>query len=292
MDRLSLAETMQNRLKMRRQGLLLPGHASACEDLPYKVAQENLAILTGRAGWETLAEYQSMLLTPAGAQLWNTDLGVYKEQCLSLMLLAIGDGFRRLILPFESMPYQLFRLVHGNLDEAKALAVSLQQQNADCLCCSDPLFAKVFLDCVLDPGIQAEHQIRRLERLRVVLLDVPQDVPASSVEVERCHANLQTDCATQHQVPKRPYTVQSDSYVAQLVVAYNALHRQLELEVFGSNGKHRLKRVLQNRRLEAAAPAFGLSLRARRLNADGTVKGRTGLLKGILRDPQLCTTCC
>ena len=142
MDRVSLVETLQSRLRLRRQGLKLPDSQSESSCVPEEVVRLNAEILTGEAGWDCIGAYQELLLTPADVAVWRHDLGVRKEQCLALILLAVCDTFRRLVLPFEAMPYQMFRLLDGNLLEALQLARSMRQQHASCDRCCDPLFAE------------------------------------------------------------------------------------------------------------------------------------------------------
>ena len=103
----------------------------------------NAEVLTGSAGWDAIGAYHEMLVTPVEAALWHQELGVQKEQCLSLMLLAVCDTFRRLVLPFEALPYQTFRLLHGSEQEALQLAKSLKQKHCRCSRCRDPLFSEV-----------------------------------------------------------------------------------------------------------------------------------------------------
>ena len=124
-----------------------------------------------------------------------------------------------------------------------------------------------------------ERAILRMTRFQAVLFDLLQDLPCSSVEVERSHANMQTD---HHSAPKRPSTVQADTYVAHAVLEHNLVSRHLELEIFGSKGKKKVRRVLQGRKVETTAPGNGLTMRRPHLTEEGTVRGRKGLLKGML----------
>ena len=121
-----------------------------------------------------------------------------------------------------------------------------------------------------------------MARLRMVLKDVLLELPASTVDVERSHANLQVDASAHKSVPKRPTSLQIDSYIMSVTLAHSQTSKQLETEVFGKQGKLQVHRMLRFRQLETAAPGHGLRLARVKLNADGTVKGRTGLLKGLL----------
>ena len=142
MHRVSLVEALQARLRLRRQGLRLPGSQRKGSCVPEEVVRLNAEILTGEAGWDCIGAYSELLDTPADAALWRHDLGVQKEQCLALILLGVCDCFRRLVLPFEAMPYQMFRLLDGTLNDALQLAKSMKRQHGSCDHCRDPLFAE------------------------------------------------------------------------------------------------------------------------------------------------------
>ena len=144
MDRASFLEAAQTRLKLRRRGLQLP--ESKCSQSAEDVVLGNMEMLTGRAGWQALREYHELLLMPDGDEVWQQDLGVRKSACIALILIGVGDTFRRLILPFEGLPYKALTLVEGDPRDALRSAEALRNQHTRCPACSDPLFSEVSWD--------------------------------------------------------------------------------------------------------------------------------------------------
>ena len=131
-----------------------------------------------------------------------------------------------------------------------------------------------------------EQRLLRMQRLQLALKDLLQDIPASSVEVERSHTSLQNDCSSQRIVPKRPGHIQADSYIAHTTLQHAAITKHLETEVFGKHGKSKVRRVMKGRVMESAVAGNGLTTKRPKLTEGGTVKGRTGLLKGLLSETQ------
>ena len=308
MNRVSLLEVAQNRMKLRRLGLALPD--SRCASDRSDVIQMNKELLTGATGWQVVAGYQALLEAPSNGQAWDAAAGLNKSECINLLLMGVCDSWRRLVLTLDALPFQLFQLIQGSESDALCRAESLLRTHGPCDQCCDPLFSKVtwlvqmwtlgdcsvpscahfafpcqvFLGWVLADGITREAKLRRMTRLRLVLADVLTELPASTVEVERSHANLQTDATENKSNPKRPSNVQLDSYVMAAILAHSQLSQHVEHEVF-KEGKGRVQRVLRSRSIESAAPANGLRLGRPNLNDDGTVRRRTGLLKGLLQAP-------
>ena len=317
MNRVSLLEVAQNRIKLRRMGLSLPD--SRCSSDRADVIQMNKDLLTGATGWQVVAGYQALLEAPSHDQVWDAGAGLNKSECINLLLLGICDAWRRLVLTLDALPFQLFQLIEGSESDALRAAETLIRRHGPCDQCCDPLCSKVtwlvqvltigdrvvlvsslfqlgispkqtWLDCqvflgwVLADGISEEVKVKRMTRLRLVLADVLLELPASTVEVERSHANLQTDASPHKHNPKRPSNVQLDSYIMAAVLEHNQLSQQVEHEVF-KEGKGRVQRVLRSRSIESAAPGNGLRMGRPNLNDDGTVRRRKGLLKGLLQAP-------
>ena len=141
MDRLSLVMVAQRRLQLRRQGLDLPD--SQCTMGSAEIIQENKRTMTGAAGWRVVDEYYQLLQAPPEATVWRQELGIRKTDCVALLLLGIADSWRRLVLVFEALPFQMFKLLDA-ADDASALdmAASLQRKHASCENCCDPLFGQ------------------------------------------------------------------------------------------------------------------------------------------------------
>ena len=142
MDRLSLVMVAQSRLRLKRQGLMLPD--SRCDMTRAEVIMENKRTLTGDAGWDVIVAYQDLLQASPRDTVWRAELGIRKNDCVAHLLLGIGDAFRRLILAFDCLPYQLFSVIDAEDDEeALQKAEILQQQHCHCKHCKDPLFGEV-----------------------------------------------------------------------------------------------------------------------------------------------------
>ena len=140
MDQVSYAETAQTRLRLKSIGLELPG--SKCPSSRDEVIEVNLNILIGGAGQGAIAEYRKLLESPATADNWFADLGVSKDDSLPLLLIGICEAWRRLVLPYSSLPWQLLRVARMDVDDALDLVAALQKQHCSCPRCSDPMCAE------------------------------------------------------------------------------------------------------------------------------------------------------
>ena len=148
---------------------------------------------------------------------------------------------------------------------------------------------EVFLAWVLQEGAPPSTLRARMQRLLLVLEDIVVQLPASSVQVERQHANIQLDASAHRFVPKRPGAIQADSYIMSCVLEHADLFRHVDQEVLGSGARRRrVSAAMRNRKVDSAAPGEGLSMRRAGLTEEGTVKGRPGLLKGLLCESELC----
>eukprot|EP00439_Symbiodinium_sp_Y106_P065793 s1996_g10.t1 len=127
MDQVSYAETAQTRLRLKSIGLELPG--SKCPSSRDEVIEVNLNILIGGAGQGAIAEYRKLLESPATADNWFADLGVSKDDSLPLLLIGICEAWRRLVLPYSSLPWQLLRVARMDVDDALDLVAALQKQH-------------------------------------------------------------------------------------------------------------------------------------------------------------------
>ena len=91
----------------------------------------------------------------------------------------------------------------------------------------------------------------RLGRAKQFLKDVLLELPASSVEVEKAHANLQHDIHTYCSNAKSAHTIQRDSYIMSAVLAHEALKESVEKACLGkATGK--VARLLRERTEERA----------------------------------------
>ena len=124
-----------------------------------------------------------------------------------------------------------------------------------------------------------------MQHLQLLLGDILAQLPTSSIDVERSHANTQVDVAAHKAVPKRPSSIQADAYTGAVSLDHSRLKKLIEDEVLGKAAL-RVKRTLRARRVETAAPGAGVALKRPNFNEDGTVRGRSGLLRGLLQHVQ------
>ena len=72
-------------------------------------------------------------------------------------------------------------------------------------------------------SLSHDEQLRRVGHLQLILTDVIAQLPASSVDVERQHANTQVDVSHGKSVPKRPTNIQADSYTCAVTLVHVVL---------------------------------------------------------------------
>ena len=141
--------------------------------------------------------------------------------------------------------------------------------------------SQVFLDWALGHALPHEQKLERVARVQVLLRDVLGQLPLSSVDVERSHANVQVDMNAAKPVPKRPSNAQCDAYICCVSLEHECTKKQVEVEPLGTKSA-RVKKTIRARKVESGAPGNGLSSRRLGFNTDGTVRGRDGLHKGLL----------
>ena len=121
----------------------------------------------------------------------------------------------------------------------------------------------------------------RFEEVKAFVVDLLTQIPASSVEVEKHHANCQVDCAVHRYNAKRAPTIQANSLIMSAMLEHQALKQAAEGCAFGK-AAGRVKRLLKQRVVESTGPKCQGRLRSRtKICSDGSVKGRAGLLKGV-----------
>lgn len=122
----------------------------------------------------------------------------------------------------------------------------------------------------------------RYAAVKQLLRDLLLELPASSVDVEKMHANIQQDVQTHRANGKLPTTIQRNSYIMSAVLAHQNIKDVTEKSVLESS-KGKVCRLLRNRIIEG--PDMTLSTGSRRdgLSTDGCVKKRqNSLLKGLM----------
>ena len=115
MDLLSFADTVRSRIKLKSKGLRLSD--TECTMTPQDLIRLNRKLLTGEAAREIICDFQCMLDAAESDDVWYASLGVRKPECITMLLIGIADTWRRLVLPSQCLPWQVFTL----LDEALSL---------------------------------------------------------------------------------------------------------------------------------------------------------------------------
>ena len=106
--------------------------------------------------------------------------------------------------------------------------------------------------------------------------------PASSVEVEKQHANIQCDIESKKSGAKRAHTIQKDSYIMSCCLEHSSTRAAVLSEALGAS-KTKVARVFRNARLLDSSAPSALQPTRFKMDEQGHVKGRTGLLKGMLQ---------
>ena len=130
--------------------------------------------------------------------------------------------------------------------------------------------------------METDSPLSRFQRAKQFLKDILLELPASSVEVEKAHANLQVDTQMHCSNAKRPETIQRDSYIMSAVREHDSKKEAIEQSCLGATcGK--VNRLLKERVAERAWMPLSMGKSRSGLSKDGTVKRRnSSMLKGML----------
>lgn len=116
----------------------------------------------------------------------------------------------------------------------------------------------------------------RFGKAKQFLQDILLELPASSVEVEKAHANLQHDIHTYCSNAKTPRIIQRDSYIMSAVLAHQSFKESVEKTCLGK-AKGKIGRLLRERTEERAELLLSLGKpKTSRKSA------KNSLLKGLL----------
>ena len=131
-----------------------------------------------------------------------------------------------------------------------------------------------------------DAHLLRYRQVKACLLDCLAQLPASSVEVEKQHSNLQLDADAERSSAKRATPLQRDSYVMSAFLEHDRTLQAVEKECFG-NARAKVGKIFRRARLlDTSVPGGGLVAKRKRVEQSGRVKGCSGLLGGIL--PLVC----
>lgn len=124
--------------------------------------------------------------------------------------------------------------------------------------------------------------LERVENLKKLLHDLLLEVSASSVEVEKAHANLQQDVQIHRSNPKWPTTIQGNSYIMSAVLARQSLKTAIEASVL-NKAKGKVNRLLRHRVVESADLAMNTGTQRNGISSSGHVKrNQKSMLKGMM----------
>ena len=140
MDHLSLLETVRIRTRLRIQNIL--PQTSKCTMSLEEFGQNATRVLTGEAGMDVLHEYFNILQLP-GDLAWSSFFGLNQDECLPITVMGMADSWRRLVLPFQGMPWALFRLIHMDFDQGVEFLRDTGLRTGGCAKCQDPFFGQV-----------------------------------------------------------------------------------------------------------------------------------------------------
>lgn len=103
---------------------------------------ENAKVLSGDAGMQVMYEYYNMLQQPEDL-VWSSEFGVRQCDCFPLVMIALADSWRRLVLPFWGLPWKLFGLVSMSSEQGLDFLRCAGMEAGECCKCQDRFFATV-----------------------------------------------------------------------------------------------------------------------------------------------------
>lgn len=137
MDRASLVETVRARLRLCRSGLRLDRSKCACD--PDQLAQINLELVSGDAGRDCLRDFMKLFGDGEKQQLLDT-FGIPISECLTPVIRTVCDTWRRLVLPYQCLPWQFFRILNMGPEEGLPFIEHQLQKTHQCSLCMDVFF--------------------------------------------------------------------------------------------------------------------------------------------------------
>ena len=243
MDEISLVETVRHRFHLKSKGLSLSHSQCSCE--PEDLQYLNSQFVLGNRARDVIFAYGELLQAPPNDPRWMPFLsvdGLGFCTCLSSIVKSMCDAWRRLLLPTQFMPWQIFKIACPEWTPTKAADFldTLKQKHCACEFCSDCMFAAVIFRWLQSNGGSNDGGVGHLQavaRLQKLLRDLLLELPVSSVQVEKQHANLQLDSGTNRIQPRRLHTIQTNSYLLSTVLEHKSLLASVEAEQFGRGSR-------------------------------------------------------
>ena len=140
MDRISLVETIRQRVRLKTQGVQLGD--SRCKYTESDLVQMNLQILSGEAGSDVIAAGYSLLLQPPEAAVWYPEFNMPYHESVLALLASMCDSWRRLVLPYQTFTYRILRIASMDADEGLEYIWREHNKVKHCCLCRDQYFAK------------------------------------------------------------------------------------------------------------------------------------------------------
>ena len=255
MNEASLVESIRHRVFLRQQGLELLD--SKCTKTDADLIRLNYELVTGQTGWRAVMEFYDLLRASEDDDCWMPFLTprLQYSGCFDLIAGAMCNSWRRLVLPYQCLPWGLFHMVYVNTEEAMHCLRDLQVANQDSGCsgCQDPSFSELLFKFVLANGLSQEQQQQRTQEVQQLLQDVLRDLPASTVQVEKLHANVQSIFRSDRAHAPRQKTVHVDSYLLAARQQHECMKTAVERDIFGEE-RGKVLRVLSGRVVQSSAP--------------------------------------
>lgn len=256
MDNVSFVETIRHRTYLRNSGLTLPD--SKCRATLHDLIDLNRNIISGATGLKAVRAFLTTLQMSDDADVWMPWMTpkLQYRSCFDMMVEAMANAFRRLVFPFQCLPWSLFKIVGMDCPGALNILRSLdvESRSLGCHCCRDPSFAEPIFEFVLEPGLSIPTCLARVQTVQELLADTLRDLPASTVQVEKLHANVQVVCRSDRSHAPRQKTVHVNTYIMSAKHLHSSLKEAVEQEVLGAN-KGKVMRLLSARVLQSSAPA-------------------------------------
>jgi hypothetical protein len=122
---------------MKSKGLSLP--KSTCTVTEVELPALNYSLLSGERAMQAVKEFLEVLEAPPSADVWMPWLGKAElsfSGCFDLLVTTMADTWRRLYLPFQSLPWIFFKIAFLEYEEAAQYMEELRTEVEDC--CRDP----------------------------------------------------------------------------------------------------------------------------------------------------------
>ena len=142
MNHLSLVESIRVRVRQDLLGLeRLAG--SKCPFHVEELIEMNYKVLTGVEGRRAVQDFCDLLLQPPNSSKWCPFFGVSYVECAPLILQSMVDTLRRVVMPQQSWPWQMFRVVFMEAEEGLEFLRRQHRHWRGCSLCKDRCFANV-----------------------------------------------------------------------------------------------------------------------------------------------------